>query len=196
VVPAVPFLSDSDRRTLEAAARRLMPGGVDAATEPGAVEAGALDYIEGTLTAFDVDPPRIWAGGPWRGTGGDPTNHYVDFAPLGRIEEIAWRRRIGAWQETYRAGIDALGADFADADGSEQDARLAAHSPLRDLLFEHCCEGMYSAPEYLGNRGEVGWRSIRYDGDTLPHGWTDEQVTYPEGRREPASGPAVEGRGA
>lgn len=178
----MPFLSESEVKTLEAAARRLMPAGADPATEPGAVEAGALDYIELTLSAFDVDPPRIWARGPWRGTGGDPTNHYLSFTPLGRIEEIAWRRRIGTWQETYRTGLAALGDDFAEADGAEQDARLAGQEALRDLLFAHCCEGMYAAPEYGGNKDERGWRAVRFDGDTLPNGWTDEEVTYPEGR--------------
>src|SRR2546423_319408 len=103
-----------------------MPGGRDPVAEPGAVEAGALNYIELTLSAFDVDPPRIWARGPWRGTGGDPTNHYLSFTPLARIEEIAWRERIGTWQQTYRDGIAALGEDFADADPGEQDAGLAA----------------------------------------------------------------------
>lgn len=178
----VAFLSEADLRTLAAAARRLMPGGDDPATAPGAVEAGALDYIELTLTAFDVDPPRIWAGGPWRGAGGDPTNHYLAFMELGRIEEIAWRQRIEGWQQTYRAGITALGADFADADGDEQDARLAAHPALRTVLWDHLCEGMYAAPEYGGNRDLVGWTTIGYAGDTLPNGWTDDDVTYPEGR--------------
>ena len=185
----MPFLSETDRQALEAAARRLMPGGTDPATEPGAVDAGALDYIELTLTAFDVDPPRIWASGPWRGAGGDPTNHYLTFTELGRIEEIAWRRRIEGWQQTYRDGLTALGADFATADAGEQDARLAANPALRDVLWEHLCEGMYAAPEYGGNRDLIGWKSIHYEGDTLPNGWTDEEVTYPEGRREPASGP-------
>ncbi len=178
----MPFLSEAERRTVEAAARRVMPGGADPVTEPGAVEAGAVDYVELTLSAFDVDPPRIWARGPWRGTGGDPTNHYLQFTPLSRIEEIAWRERIGSWQHIYRDGAAALGTDFADVDGAEQDARLAEQVAFRDLLFEHCCEGMYSAPEYGGNKDGVAWRAIGYDGDTLPNGWTDEEVTYPEGR--------------
>ena len=41
---------------------------------------------------------------------------------------------------------------------------------------------MYSAPEYGGNKDEIGWRAVHYDGDTLPDGWTDDEVTYPEGR--------------
>ena len=37
-------------------------------------------------------------------------------------------------------------------------------------LYGHCCEGMYGAPEYGGNRDGVGWSYLGRDGDVQPRG--------------------------
>ena len=60
-------------------------------------------------------------------------------------------------QQRYREGLAALGEDFADVEGKEQRRRLRADEDFCDLLWEHCCQGMYGAPEYGGNRDCVGW---------------------------------------
>ena len=77
------------------------------------------------------------------------------------MQELAWRTRIegsngqterefnGAvvgLQQTYRDGIAALGTDFADVGGAEQDARLAGAPEFKGLLYQHACEGMYGDP--------------------------------------------------
>lgn len=193
------FLDPTERRVLAAAAARLMPPGSEpdlpAELQPGAVGAGVVDYIEGVLAAFSVQPPRIFAGGPSSGrAGGDGGNHFAAFLPLGRLEELAWRIRIEGsrglperefagpvrgWQEVYRDGLAALGADYPDLPGAEQDARLEAVPELRQLLWAHCCEGCYAAPEYGGNRDLVGWRAIDYPGDVIPRGYPDAQVSQP-----------------
>ena len=82
-------------------------------------------------------------------------------------------------QQTYRDGIEALGADFAGADAEEQDARLSSVPQFKRLVYQHACEGMYAAPEYGGNQGLVGWRYIGYEGDVQPRGYTDEEVEQP-----------------
>src|SRR6478672_12697042 len=128
-----------------AAADRLVPP-VDG--HPGAGALGVVDYIDGLLDAFAVDPPRIWAGGPYSGrAGGDA--HFDRFLELSPVETLAWRTRIEGslgipererlgpvigWQERYRAGLAALGADFASVAAEEQDARLDALSEFRSLL--------------------------------------------------------------
>jgi hypothetical protein len=61
---AMRFLSLAQRRILAAACARLVPADDYG---PGAVEAGAVDYIEGLLGAFLIYPPRIWAGGTFSG---------------------------------------------------------------------------------------------------------------------------------
>ncbi|HXW34133.1 MAG TPA: gluconate 2-dehydrogenase subunit 3 family protein [Acidimicrobiales bacterium] len=190
VARAVPaWFSDEERTVLEAACARLIPSG----DTPGATEAGVADYIEGLLGAFLVDPPRIWAGGPFSGRFGGPDG-FAEFQPLSRIDELAWRTRIEGslgiperefngpvrgLQQIYSDGLAELGRDFAQVSPDEQDSRLRAAKSFRRVLYDHCCEGMYGAPEYGGNRDLVGWRSIDYPGDVQPRGWTDEEVSEP-----------------
>lgn len=168
---------------------RIVPPDDDGA--PGAAAAGVVDYVDGLLGAFDVDPPRIWAGGPFSGRlGGE--DGFSSFLPLGRVEELAWRTRIEGsrglpereWngpvvglQEQYRDGLAALGADFAEVGPDEQDARIAADPDFRALLHTHACEGLYADPVYGGNRDGIGWSSIGFAGDAQPRGWTAEEVT-------------------
>src|SRR3954452_20460811 len=169
------FLTPDERTVVTAAADRLVPA-VDG--HPGAGALGVVDYIDGLLDAFAVDPPRIWAGGPFSGRAGGAAGfgHFLALSPL---ETLAWRTRIEGslgipererlgpvlgWQERYRAGLAALGADFVSLPDDEQDARLDAHAPFRDLLYEHVVEGAYAAPEYLGNRDLAGWTAIGIPG--------------------------------
>ncbi|HMD47167.1 MAG TPA: gluconate 2-dehydrogenase subunit 3 family protein [Acidimicrobiales bacterium] len=183
------FFDDHQYAVIQAACARLIPTDQD----PGATEAGVVDYIDGLLGAFASDPPLIWAGGPFSGRfGGAPG--FATFHRLTAREELAWRTRIEGslgiearqrlgpvvgLQERYRAGIAALGDDFVALTGEEQDQRLRDHDEFTELLVEHACEGMYGAPEYGGNRGLVGWSYIQFEGDVQPRGYTDEEVSQP-----------------
>ncbi|HZU79452.1 MAG TPA: gluconate 2-dehydrogenase subunit 3 family protein, partial [Acidimicrobiales bacterium] len=173
------WLTDAEYRTLSALCARLIPA--DGET-PAADELGAPDYIDQLLGAFLFDPPRIWAGGPTSGRHGG-AHAFADFMVLSPLEELAWRMRIEGsaglaerefngpvtgWQERYRAGLAALGGDFADAAPDEQDVRIDAHDEFVSLVYEHCCEGVYGAPEYGGNRQGRGWAAIRFAGDVQP----------------------------
>src|SRR5205085_1998033 len=57
----------------------------------------------------------------------------------------------------------------------------------------HTAEGMFSVPEYGGNRNRVGWQLIGFDGDSQPLGYTlgfDEAAqSYIERPDKPNSGP-------
>lgn len=181
------YLSPADYEIVAAACERLVPA-VDG--HPGATALGVADYIDGLLGAFLVDPPRIHAGGPFSGRHGGEAS-FDRFLPLGRLEELAWRTRIEGsagiperetngpvpgWQQQYREGIAALGADFPTAERAEQKRRLDAVPAFRQLLYEHACEGAYGAPEYGGNRDGRGWEAIRFAGDVQPRGYTDDEV--------------------
>jgi hypothetical protein len=182
------YLSTADAEVLRAAVDRLIP---PFGSHPGAAALGAVDYIDGLLGAFLVDPPRIFAGGPFSGRAGGEAS-FADFLPLSALEELTWRTRIegsqgrperefngpvAGWQQQYREGVDALGADFTRADGTAQDARLDAVPEFRDLLYEHACEGCYGAPEYGGNRDLQGWTATGFTGDVQPRGYTDDEVS-------------------
>jgi Gluconate 2-dehydrogenase subunit 3 len=180
------WLSDREYEILSAACERLIPED----ETPGAVGAGAPDYIDGLLGAFEFDPPRIWAGGPSSGRHGGEAE-FANFHRLTQIDELAWRTRIEGslgiperefngpvvgLQERYRSGLAELGEDFCGITPEEQEERLHEHPEFTELLYEHCCEGMYGAPEYGGNRDLIGWSSIGFPGDVQPSGYTDAQV--------------------
>jgi hypothetical protein len=179
------WLTEGEFARLRAACSQMLPSDRGA---PGAEEAGVADYIDILLGAFTFDPPRIWAGGPTSGRmGGDA--RFATFHRLSRLDELAWRMRIEGsqgrperefngpvvgLQEKYRRGLAALGDDFTQADGKEQRRRLREAGDFANLLWEHCCEGMYGAPEYGGNRDGIG-----RDGDVQPRGYSDAQVSGP-----------------
>jgi len=189
-------LTPAAHEVLAAAVDRLIPPDRSLGA-PGARAAGVADYIDQLLGAFTFDPPRVFGGGPFSGRHGGAAS-FGTFLPLGRVEEVAWRTRIEGsqgvaererngpvvgWQEQYRAGLGALGDDFATVDEAEQDRRLDAVPDFKALLYDHACEGMYGDPVYGGNRDGVAWRFIEFAGDVLPRGWTDVEV-----RRGPGEG--------
>jgi hypothetical protein len=183
------YFSDSEHEIVAAAVDRLIPPDDEGA--PGARAAGAADYIDRLLGAFSFDPPRIWPGGPYSGRWGGEAR-FEQWLELGPMEELAWRTRIEGslgrperefngpvvgLQERYRAGLAALGPDFAEVDGEEQDRRLDADRSFKRLLHEHACEGTYGDPVYGGNRAFAGWDAIGWVGDIQPRGYTDDEVT-------------------
>jgi hypothetical protein len=109
---------------------------------PGSVELGALDYVEGLLTALDHDPPHIWAA---------PAGSGAEWLELGPWERQAWAERIAGYRSAYE--------------------RVAAGSPtpadLR-LLHAHAAEGTYGDPAYGGNRRGRGWQQVGFPEPLFP----------------------------
>ncbi|MBI2169457.1 MAG: gluconate 2-dehydrogenase subunit 3 family protein [Actinobacteria bacterium] len=189
------WLSPEDHAVVAAAGDRLVPG---------SAETGVADYVDTLLGAFEFDPPRIWAGGPFSGRHGGEAG-FDSFLALGAVEELAWRTRIEGsrglperefngpvrgLQEEYRDGLASLGTDFATLSPEEQDARLGAVPEFKALLYRHACEGMYGDPVYGGNRGGAGWAAIGFAGDVQPRGWTAVEMRPPaasEDGRPPAA---------
>jgi hypothetical protein len=182
------FLDEHEYAVVAAAADVLIPPLDD---HPGGAALGVATYIDNLLGAFTFSPPLIFAGGPFSGRAGGEAS-FSEFFPLTRHEELAWRTRIEGsqgrperefngpvrgWQQVYREGIAALGADFCAVDNDERNRRLQQQSELRRLLYEHACEGAYGAPEYGGNTDLLGWRVIQFEGDAQPRGYTDDEVS-------------------
>ena len=65
--PELRFLTAHEHAALDAAADRLIPP-LD--SHPGGAALGVADYVDGLLGAFTVDPPLIFAGGPFSGRAG------------------------------------------------------------------------------------------------------------------------------
>ena len=193
------FLDDAELRALRAFTDRMIP----ADSTPGAVAANCAEAIDRLLAAFRVDPPFIFAGGPFSDRGGAERNDFADFIPLDPYEALGWRIAIEGsqglperefngpvkgMQQVYREGLARLDelareqgfADFASAPAPAQDEILGGDDPLvAELIalgFPDTMDAMYGAPEYGGNAGLVGWTTTVFDGDVQPRGYTDDQV--------------------
>jgi hypothetical protein len=93
------FLSAAERRTLDALAAALVPEDQTV----GAVGAGAVEYIDRLLSAFDAPVPALYRGGPFSGrapypdprtgapSGRFPRNDFEDPLPPTRLQELAFR---------------------------------------------------------------------------------------------------------
>jgi hypothetical protein len=172
-----------------AATARMIPGPKDDLRElghPGAREAGVVNYIDALLSAFEVDPPRIYAGGPFSGRHGGGTDDFSHYVPLSPIQDRYWRAEVARLQKVYEAGITALdaaaGGDFAHQNPVTQDLILTGdQSGFRDVLFDHAIEGWLANPEYGGNDDLSGWVEVAFAGDVCPEGFTPDQVSQGDG---------------
>ena len=191
------FFTAHQAAVVEAATARLAPGPADDPAEaghPGAREAGVTGYIDRMLSALGAagrgqpPVPAIFAGGPWSNRHAPGPDLMASFIRPDPLAGIAWRKRLAGWRAQYARGVAALdalaGGDFSAAAPGHQDAVLARHeaSAFTSLLFEHTIEGLYSVPEYGGNRGLAGWKDISYPGDAQPRGYTADEVERSDGR--------------
>src|SRR3954464_12510585 len=182
------FFDNFQRRTVEAAMARIIPTD----HEPGASEAGTIDFLDRYLSGIDY----VYAKPD--GTG---------FTRLEGKRAEVWRQRIEIVRHKYLEGIEELnqrsraefGDDFADVAPDQQDAILAMmEGPDREqerareeeqavagftppepalqqiaaeidldffpLLVLHTRQGFFSDPIYGGNRNRAGWDMIGFPG--------------------------------
>ena len=180
-------LSDHERATIEAAAARIVPTD----EEPGAREAGVVEYIEGLLASDEVDAD----------ISAREKKEYANFllgGMAGRTEEqqatLFKLAGLGSRHlPAYRDGVVELdrlaseldsGKDFCGLDDAGRDRVLTSLDERKDpfftLLLTHTMEGFYGHPRHGGNRDGVGWEILGYPGPSFPHGnetpygWYDE----------------------
>ncbi|MBI2895336.1 MAG: gluconate 2-dehydrogenase subunit 3 family protein [Deltaproteobacteria bacterium] len=198
--PAGAHLAPERFATLAALFDALIPGDE---TSPGATQARAAWYVDQLLGAFDVDPPRIFAGGPYSGRHGG-ADGFAELQPLTRVEELRWRTFLEGslgipgreWNgpviglgQRYEEGLDEIDrtavsrrdAPFRRLPLVQRRALLEDADPeLVALAYGHAVEGSYGDPVYGGNRDMLGWSAIDYEGDRQPIGYTARQMSHPE----------------
>lgn len=206
------FLHANEMRGLRVLVAHFIPGPPDD-PDPGALEAGAAEYIDLLLGAFETQPPRIFAGGPFSFRDGGGPNAFAQFLELDPLEELVWRTRIEGsrglaerewngpvvgWQQRYREGLGRLDEAAAWL-GAERFALLAGWrlrwllrlatgelDSFLDLAFAHTLEGTYGAPEYGGNRERIGWSYTRWPGDQQPHRYSAAEISAPDASQSAA----------
>src|SRR5215211_3615600 len=182
------FFDGVQRRTVEAAMARIIPTD----HEPGASEAGTIDFLDRYLSGIDY----VYAKPDGSG-----------FVQLEGKRSEAWRQRIESVRHKYLEGIEELnqrsraefGDDFVDVAPDQQDAILAMmERPVHEqerareeeqtiagftppepalqqiaaeidldffpLLVLHTRQGFLADPIYGGNRDRVGWHVIGFPG--------------------------------
>jgi len=144
-------LIPSEARTLAAIADRIFPK-----TEtPGAVEIGALNYIDIALT-------------------GD----YAPLAPLYRqglraVNRLAQAKFAKRFPDLKEAQKDAVLAEFEA--GSVRGFKKAAE--FFETVRYHVLEGIFCEPQYGGNKNMVGWRLVNFPGQQF--GYPDAYINKP-----------------
>ncbi|MBW0001128.1 MAG: gluconate 2-dehydrogenase subunit 3 family protein [Verrucomicrobia bacterium] len=182
------FFDAHQRATVEAAMARIIP----ADDQPGAREAGTVEFLDRYLSGIDF----VYAKPDGSG-----------FEKLKGKRAEAWQRRIAVLGAKYVEGINELdrrsrsrfGADFVRLTAEQQDRILAgierpalqAEAGLMEaqtaagfapvepalqqtsteielgffpLLALHTRQAFYSDPIYGGNKDRVGWKLIGFEG--------------------------------
>ena len=145
------FFTEQEAKVVVATCERIFPANESG---PGATQAGAVVYIDRQLAGpYGTDKYR-YTQGPF-------------------VESVPGHGYQGKEnpQETYRAGIEKLGTDFAELEGSKQDERLKAieKTYFFQLLRQHTIEGMFCDPMHGGNAGLIGWQMLGYPGPQMSY---------------------------
>jgi gluconate 2-dehydrogenase gamma chain len=161
------FLTREEGELLEALAGRIWPGDP---TDPGAIEAGAVTYVDRALA------------GPYS------------------IYQQAYRRVLHDLLQKarlrYGVGVRELTDDQLDALLGELEDQAEADDVLGDLpgreielglgpdssfamIRTHVLEGVFSDPIHGGNRDFAGWRAVNYPGAHYVYSAEEQQVFEP-----------------
>ncbi len=143
------FFTAAEAQVVQAACARIFPSDESG---PGATEAGVVIYIDRQLASPYGKDARRYTKGPW-----------VESVP-----EHGYQGKDTP-QQTYRAGIPLLGADFTGVSAEQQDLRLEKieETHFFQLLRLHTLEGMFCDPLHGGNIGMVGWKLIGFPGPRM-----------------------------
>jgi gluconate 2-dehydrogenase gamma chain len=144
------FFTAAEAQVVQAACSRIFPNDESG---PGATEAGVVIYIDRQLASPYGKDARRYTKGPWVAESTPEHGYQGKDTP----------------QQTYRAGIPLLGADFAGVSAEQQDLHLEKieETHFFQLLRLHTLEGMFCDPLHGGNIGMVGWKLIGFPGPRM-----------------------------
>lgn len=144
-------LTAAEYKTIEAMAGRIVP----ATDTPGAIEAGAADYIDLALAGAYRDQLDKYRSG---------------IAALDRY-----------CLATHAKPFVALSPEHKDAALERMESGAVDDFPAASSLFElvrtHVLEGLLCEPYYGGNRNLVGWKLVGFPG--MRYGYDESYVNKP-----------------
>jgi gluconate 2-dehydrogenase gamma chain len=144
-------LKKNEARTLAAIADRIFPS----TDSPGAVEVGAVDYIE-------------------RALGGDYAEYLSSYRKGLRAIDRHAREKFGA--AFAKLGDGEKDAVLQDCEAGEIPV-FKKSADFFETVRCHVLEGVFGEPQYGGNRGLVGWRLVGFPGQQF--GYPDAYINKP-----------------
>jgi gluconate 2-dehydrogenase gamma chain len=208
---ATRFLNPEQYALVEAIAARIIPGDDE---DPGAVQAGVVEYIDRLLATHEGYPQRTYTRGPFADTydpaEGEPEpEDGVIWVEEEELERYGWQSSFTP-REIYRMGLARFqelvqarhGGSFLDLSDDEQDAILEALEDAEDedveeafdpvgadtffdLIHKHVVEGFLADPMYGGNQGLVGWQLLGFPG--AQRAYSPQEMVDPDFHRPPQS---------
>lgn len=152
------FLTPHEAETVEEMAARIMPGDP---SDPGAVEAGVITYIDRSLEGAYSYLQPVYRQGVRLLDERCRERHGTRFAQL-----------AAGQQDAVLSGLlDRAVTTLGEAPEPEE---LLCY--FASVVQEHTIEGMFCDPAYGGNRDMVGWRLIGFPGARWGYG--PEQMRY------------------
>jgi gluconate 2-dehydrogenase gamma chain len=161
------FFNESEARTIDAIAARIIPGD-DA--DPGAREAAAVVYIDRALAGAYREFEKLYRRGLWE------LEHYCraryggPFVELGEERQDEVLGHIDAATETQLPTQLQIGAGRREA----ADLGPGVLAEFFAAVRQHTIEGTFCDPAYGGNRDAVGWRLLGFPG--AQWGYSAEQM--------------------
>jgi gluconate 2-dehydrogenase gamma chain len=161
------FFNESEARTVDAVAARIIPGD-DA--DPGAREAGAVVYIDRALAGAYGDFEKLYRRGLWELDHYCRTKHGGPFAELDEEHQDEVLSHIDAATESQLPTQLQIGAGERQA----VDLGPGVLAEFFAAVRQHTIEGTFCDPAYGGNRDAVGWRLLGFPG--AQWGYSAEQM--------------------
>lgn len=151
------FFNDSEARTVDAIAARIIPGDDD---DPGAREAGAVVYIDRALAGAYQQFEKLYRRGLWE------LEHYCRARHGGPFVELDEERQDEVLHDIDAATERQLPTQLQIGAGRREAADLGPGvlAEFFAAVRQHTIEGMFCDPAYGGNRGAVGWRLLGFPG--------------------------------
>jgi gluconate 2-dehydrogenase gamma chain len=148
-------LSVCQARLVDAIAARILP----TTDTPGAVEAGAVFYIDGALAG----PYASWLSQYTRG--------------LRALDKYAKTKFGASFEKLSEDRQDSVLGDLESGKITE----LRNGGEFFELLRAHILEGVFGEPSYGGNRDMIGWKLVGFPGQQwgYPETYINKAVDLP-----------------
>jgi gluconate 2-dehydrogenase gamma chain len=151
------FFNDSEARTVDAIAARIIPGDDD---DPGAREAGAVVYIDRALAGAYAQFEKLYRRGLWE------LDHYCQARNGGPFVELGEEQQDEVLHHIDAATENQLPTQLQIGEGQREAVDLGPGvlAEFFAAVRQHTIEGTFGDPAYGGNKDAVGWRLLGFPG--------------------------------